>query len=447
MEISDLARNWNTLGQQQAITSIISTLGSEDGEAFFRSGLVEVEWFLSLLNDAGIKPIGPVLDFGCGIGRLSQALAQYFDKVTGVDIAPSMLEMAEKINAFPEKCSYVLNQKDNLEIFENNSFNVVITSIVLQHVGPELARKYLSEMIRILSPGGILFFQLPSQLKEIPSLEAGFCRAKIQIDFSLLTDKTLDITDILETLNGDNLSNVPSKFQGRSDKTKTIFATLIKKGPLGKLPVRFLKKQYTKEETDRDNTKNVYGNLGLETFIGETVPIRVKITNTSGSDWHDTHKVTLGRRWLSYPENNLLAYADDGGNVSLTEGLPSGRSTEVTMMLRMPVNPGDYILELDLSQPGQPLFADLGSARYLIFTRVILPDPKVDTASPGPADIAKGEDPDVSTVVGTIEMHGILRQEVEELLLAHNMEITCILEDNSAGANWQSYRYLARRKS
>jgi len=361
-----------------------------------------------------------------------------------------MLEIADRLNVFPEKCRYILNQKDNLEIFESNSFNVVITSIVLQHVGPELARKYLSEMIRILSPGGILFFQLPSQLKEIPLLESGSCQAKIRIDFTLPPYKTLNITDILETFDDENASESPSKLGGVSNKIKTIFTALLRKYPLGKLSVRLLERHHLKPEQIRGNTKNVYGEFGLETFIGEAVPIRVKITNTSNSDWQDTHKITLGRRWLSYPENNLLAHADDGGNVSLTEGLQSGKSTEVTMMLRMPVKPGDYLLELDLSQPGQPLFADLGSERYLVFTRTILPDVKTDTPSFVPTDQADRQsegETDTSTVVGTIEMHGILRQEIEELLLTHDMEIINILQDDSAGAYWQSYRYLARRKS
>ena len=34
------------------------------------------------------------LDFGCGIGRLSQALAEHFDQVYGVDISPKMIELA-----------------------------------------------------------------------------------------------------------------------------------------------------------------------------------------------------------------------------------------------------------------------------------------------------------------------------------------------------------------
>lgn len=41
------------------------------------------------------EPITSILDFGCGVGRLSLVLRKYFDiKVVGVDISPSLLDFA-----------------------------------------------------------------------------------------------------------------------------------------------------------------------------------------------------------------------------------------------------------------------------------------------------------------------------------------------------------------
>lgn len=39
---------------------------------------------------------GVALDFGCGVGRLTRALAAFFDRATGVDISSSMIEEAKK---------------------------------------------------------------------------------------------------------------------------------------------------------------------------------------------------------------------------------------------------------------------------------------------------------------------------------------------------------------
>src|ERR1700682_912533 len=49
------------------------------------------------------------LDFGCGVGRLTQGPASYFASVRGVDIAPSMIELAKRHNRYPDVCHYDLN--------------------------------------------------------------------------------------------------------------------------------------------------------------------------------------------------------------------------------------------------------------------------------------------------------------------------------------------------
>lgn len=103
------------------------------------------------------------LDFGCGVGRLTQALANYFDQVYGVDIAPSMIELAETYNHQGNKCKYFLNNSSNLNQFQDNSFDFIYSNITLQHVSPRYSRIYLKEFLRLLSKNGILIFQLPSE--------------------------------------------------------------------------------------------------------------------------------------------------------------------------------------------------------------------------------------------------------------------------------------------
>lgn len=50
----------------------------------------------------------------------------------------------------------------HLRLFDAGSFAFIISNIVLQHVQPSLATEYLREFLRILAPGGVLIFQLPS---------------------------------------------------------------------------------------------------------------------------------------------------------------------------------------------------------------------------------------------------------------------------------------------
>src|SRR5215204_1073046 len=67
-------------------------------EKFFRSGEEDVRSFLKVAQehfDSGFQPTR-ALDFGCGVGRLTIPLAGVCSRVVGVDVAPSMLEEAQK---------------------------------------------------------------------------------------------------------------------------------------------------------------------------------------------------------------------------------------------------------------------------------------------------------------------------------------------------------------
>jgi ubiquinone/menaquinone biosynthesis C-methylase UbiE len=109
---------------------------------------------------------GSALDFGCGAGRLSQALACHFEDIVGVDISPSMLEVARSLNRYTGRCTYVHNEVESLEHFPDNSFDLVYSNIVLQHIEPKFSKNYIAEFIRVVKKGGLIAFQLPSHRKQ-----------------------------------------------------------------------------------------------------------------------------------------------------------------------------------------------------------------------------------------------------------------------------------------
>jgi SAM-dependent methyltransferase len=110
------------------------------------------------------KPVArrSALDFGCGIGRLSQALADHFDKVYGVDISPKMIELAGTHNRHAARVEYVCNPQAELTRFADGSIDMIYSWITLQHVRPRFARQYMREFLRVLARGGLLLFQYPS---------------------------------------------------------------------------------------------------------------------------------------------------------------------------------------------------------------------------------------------------------------------------------------------
>jgi ubiquinone/menaquinone biosynthesis C-methylase UbiE len=91
------------------------------------------------------------LDFGCGVGRLSRRLAKYFNKVIGIDISNSMIELATDLNSGLSNCHFKHNPKDNLKIIDSNSIDFVYSHITLQHIPNKFKMNYFSDFCRILS--------------------------------------------------------------------------------------------------------------------------------------------------------------------------------------------------------------------------------------------------------------------------------------------------------
>ncbi|MDJ0508275.1 MAG: class I SAM-dependent methyltransferase [Crocosphaera sp.] len=170
MDLKQLKYNWDKFGQLDPFWAILTDNNKKGNkwksDEFFETGKREIEGLLNSIKDSDIDLSNKkALDFGCGAGRLTQALAPYFDQVYGVDISTSMLELANKYNSYQHKCQYYLNETDNLKLFEDNHFDFIYSNITLQHMKPMYSQKYIQEFVRILSPGGILVFQLPSERK------------------------------------------------------------------------------------------------------------------------------------------------------------------------------------------------------------------------------------------------------------------------------------------
>jgi SAM-dependent methyltransferase len=134
-----------------------------DLRAFLETGRREVSLLMYQLRTLGIDlPRRSALDFGCGVGRLTQPLAAFFDRVVGVDISPRMVARARELTP---ACEFVVNSGADLAGHEDAAFDLVLSSIVLQHVPRrEWIEAYLREFVRVLAPGGAIVFTLPSHI-------------------------------------------------------------------------------------------------------------------------------------------------------------------------------------------------------------------------------------------------------------------------------------------
>jgi len=154
--------------------------GKWDPVEFFAHGTSEIDAVLAYTESAGIALMKhDALDFGCGVGRLSQALGDHFANVVGVDISSTMIDEATRHNRHGARVRYLVNDVSHLSVFADGSFDFVYSNITLQHVPPEPALAYVQEFVRILRPGGTALFQMRiGQLVEPGTLSSWFYRIK-----------------------------------------------------------------------------------------------------------------------------------------------------------------------------------------------------------------------------------------------------------------------------
>jgi ubiquinone/menaquinone biosynthesis C-methylase UbiE len=177
MQIERQAQDWNELAQLDPHWAILTSPGKRfgrwDSDEFFATGTAEAEAFMRRAAELGRpRERGRALDFGCGLGRMTRALARHFDECVGVDISEEMVRGARDANADVDNVSFEVNHATDLRRFPDASFDLVYSVIVLQHVPDRAAiESYVREFCRVLRPGGLAVFTLPSHIPAIFRLQ------------------------------------------------------------------------------------------------------------------------------------------------------------------------------------------------------------------------------------------------------------------------------------
>jgi len=324
MELAQLQRQWNALGAQDPLWAMLAVPGKRFGhwglDDFFEQGRKQVALHMRAIQAEGLRTSGThALDFGCGVGRITQALGSNYRQCAGVDLAPTLIDQARKHNRLGPRCQYHVNARADLSMFDSKSFDFVYNCLVLQHIPPHYTFNYITEFIRVLAPGGVACFQLPAG----PEPEA---------DRAVARSRTQNVTPLPD-----------SSFRARI--------------------------------TPIDRPTSLWA--------GSEVEITFRVENLGSTAWRAEGAepfrlwINLGNHWLDL--NDQVVTHDDG-RVGLPWDVEPGSSVDLALPVKAPGVPGPYLLEIDMVQEYVSWFRQKGSETIVIPIKVCEPPEGVEVS-------------------------------------------------------------------
>jgi len=105
------------------------------------------------------SPSDVVVEIGCGVGRLTRAIAPEVGKVHALDLSPEMLERARELHL--DNVALHPSDGQTLAGLPDGFAHLVLAYCVFQHLPSEqILAGYLQEMLRVARPGGLIAFTL-----------------------------------------------------------------------------------------------------------------------------------------------------------------------------------------------------------------------------------------------------------------------------------------------
>lgn len=162
VEAGDMKRFWNARAREDAFFFVDNTgrYRDPDTERFWSSGEETLDLFGERLHVA-VQPDDVVLDVGCGLGRMTRALAARSRQVLAIDVSAEMLEQARRYNAHLANVTWLEGDGVSLAPVHDGSVDAIVSFVVFQHIpDPAITLGYVREMGRVLRPRGWSAFQV-----------------------------------------------------------------------------------------------------------------------------------------------------------------------------------------------------------------------------------------------------------------------------------------------
>ena len=169
--LTRVARLWEELGESKPHWSVLTSDEflpdqiAKAGEAsFFSSGQHDRNRLLATIARAGreLAEFKVACEFGCGLGRITNHLAENFERVIACDISRPHLRLARAHSLASGKVNITYRVSTLPQFGMTEPFDLWFSVIVLQHNPPPIMAMILRRALKLLRPGGLAIFQVPT---------------------------------------------------------------------------------------------------------------------------------------------------------------------------------------------------------------------------------------------------------------------------------------------
>jgi SAM-dependent methyltransferase len=168
--LDHVQQTWTRLGYEQPHWSVLSAdqfrsdqIAENEG-VFYESGAADTAMLLAVLRRHGFtsEQFPRLLEYGCGLGRVTAHLARAFGSVVACDISRSHLQQAERTLSWTGTKNVAFRLVDLPEFGMHDTFDLWFSRIVLQHNPPPVIAMILRRAFAQMAPSGLAVFQVPT---------------------------------------------------------------------------------------------------------------------------------------------------------------------------------------------------------------------------------------------------------------------------------------------